>query len=373
MTRKKTNEEFLKEVHSLVDNEYSFLEPYQTNKTKIKVKHNKCGTIYEVKPLKFLQGNRCPNCYGTPKKTTQQFKEEVYSLVGNEYSVLGKYVNSKTKIKVKHNKCNSIYQVKPTDFLEGVRCPNCYGTPKKTTQQFKEEVYDLVGNEYSVLDEYINAYTKIRMKHNKCGTTYKVVPSSFIQGRRCPNCAYGHKLTTKEFAQQLREVVGNEYELISECNGSKSKVDLLHKKCGEIHRVIPNDFINHGSRCSCERTYKGEDKIKDYLDNHSIKYEQHKKFDWLNYQGQQHLDFYLEDYNLAIEYDGVQHFELVNWNGNLSLKEQERNLKDNILRDKNKDELLKEHSINLLRISYIKFDNINNILDEVLYDKKEKD
>ena len=32
------------------------------------------------------------------RKTTEEFKKEVYTLVGNEYSVLGNYINNKTKI-----------------------------------------------------------------------------------------------------------------------------------------------------------------------------------------------------------------------------------------------------------------------------------
>lgn len=31
-----------------------------------------------------------------PKKTTDQFKREVYGVVGDEYTVLGEYVSAKT-------------------------------------------------------------------------------------------------------------------------------------------------------------------------------------------------------------------------------------------------------------------------------------
>lgn len=30
--------------------------------------------------------------------------------------------------------------------------------------------------------------TKIKIKHNKCNHIYEVVPSSFLSGRRCPKC-----------------------------------------------------------------------------------------------------------------------------------------------------------------------------------------
>ena len=50
---------------------------------------------------------------------------------------------------------------------------------KKTTEKFKEEVYNLVKDEYTVLGEYLACNKKIEMKHNTCGYIYSVRPSSF--------------------------------------------------------------------------------------------------------------------------------------------------------------------------------------------------
>jgi len=59
------------------------------------------------------------------KKTTEEFKQEVFSLVQDEYEVLGDYINNRTKILIKHNKCGNNYYVRPNDFLQGYRCPYC--------------------------------------------------------------------------------------------------------------------------------------------------------------------------------------------------------------------------------------------------------
>ena len=37
------------------------------------------------------------------KKTHEKFVEEVFNLVGDEYEVLGRYVNAKTKILMRHS------------------------------------------------------------------------------------------------------------------------------------------------------------------------------------------------------------------------------------------------------------------------------
>ena len=56
---------------------------------------------------------------------------------------------------------------------------------KLTTEEFKEIVYDLVGDEYSVIGEYIKSRQKIAIKHNVCGKILEITPSSFRAGHRC--------------------------------------------------------------------------------------------------------------------------------------------------------------------------------------------
>lgn len=54
---------------------------------------------------------------------------------------------------------------------------------------FKDRVYSLVGDEYEFIDDYIDTHTLIRVKHIKCGHVYEVSPNHFIsKGTRCPFC-----------------------------------------------------------------------------------------------------------------------------------------------------------------------------------------
>ena len=186
---KKNTEIFKKEVFDLEGKEYTVLGEYIDSATKIKVKHNKCGFEYNVVPAIFLSGKRCPKCAGNIRKDTEQFKQEVFDLIGDEYTVLDEYKNALTKIKIKHNKCGYEYEVTPASFLSGRRCPKCAGTMKKNTELFTQEVFVLVGDEYSVLGKYINNRIKIKMLHKKCGYEYEVVPDAFLRGNRCPKCS----------------------------------------------------------------------------------------------------------------------------------------------------------------------------------------
>lgn len=129
---------------------------------------------------------------GTPafKKDIDYIKLEVWNLVGDEYTLLDdNYINNRTKMRIVHNKCKHSYSVAMDKFLLGRRCPNCNHGIAYDTDIFKKKVLDLVGEDYTVLGEYINSRFYISMRHNKCGNEFLISPAHFIQGRRCAYCS----------------------------------------------------------------------------------------------------------------------------------------------------------------------------------------
>ena len=362
-THKKSTEQFKEEVFDLVGEEYSVLGEYVNNHTKIIMKHNKCGFEYEVKPNNFLTGRRCIKCSGLMKKTTEQFKQEVYNLVGDEYTVLGEYKNAATKIKMKHNICNHEWEVVPYSFLSGNRCPKCAGKLKKTTDSFKKEVFDIVGNEYTVLGDYIDTKTKIKMKHNKCGNEWEVTPNHFLYSNsRCSKCFGGVKKSQEQFKEEIYNLVGDEYEFLEEYINSQTKIKIRHNVCGHEYEVAPNHFL-HGNRCpKCKSSIsKGERAIMKYLEKNKIPFSYEHKFEDLEDKIKLRFDFYLPERNICIEFDGRQHYEVVNFGG-ISQEKAEENFTVTQKHDKMKDEYCKEKGIKLLRIPYTEFKDIKKIL-----------
>lgn len=151
---------------------------------------------------------------GLPKRTHEQFVSEVESLTGDEYTVVGRYVNTDTPIRMRHNNAscqNHEYDVRPFKFLRGQRCghPECRGPrtatawrasvdmdrfliPAKTDAVFREEVIAAVGTEYTFLEAYRTGRDKLKVRHNDpgCGHEYTVRPDTFLSGgRRCPRCS----------------------------------------------------------------------------------------------------------------------------------------------------------------------------------------
>ncbi len=366
MRARKTQEQFNKEVYDLIGDEYSVLGEYINYNTKIKMKHNVCGCNWDPLPANFLHDHRCPKCANNLPYTTETFKEKVYELVGNEYEVLGEYKRALTKIKMRHTECETSYEVTPSGFLHDHRCPKCKGGVPYTDETFRQKAYELVGDEYSVLEEYKNSQTKILLQHNICGISYSVLPAAFSFGGRCPYC-FGHlPYTTETFKEKVYELVGNEYEVLGEYKNYDTKIKIKHNKCGNDYCVVPDNFI-HGTRCPVCNESKGEQKIRHYCeDNNEIFTPQYNKLPGLisdkgNPLKPDFVLFYDKEKTKVkgvIEYDGIGHFD-----ENVFGKE---SYERTIYHDQLKNEYCKKNNIPLLRIPYWEFDNIEKILDNWL-------
>ena len=285
-----THEEFLEKVYLKKGDDYEVLEEYIDSKTKISFRHKACGETFKMAPGVFLYGQNCSICFGTPKKTTEEFKQEIYDKYGLEYTLLSEYNGKGEYVQMRHKTCGTEYYVTPNNFLRDSKCPNCYGTPKKTTEEFKKEIYDRVGEDYSLIGEYINSSTRVIMKHNPCGDVYEIFPNSFLNGVRCSKCYGNKRLTTDEFKERVYNLVGDKYEVLGEYINTNTKIKLIHKECGNTFETTPNSFLG-GSRCPICKTTKGEQAIMDFLNDHSIKYKYNISYGGCKYKGLLRFDF----------------------------------------------------------------------------------
>jgi len=146
----------------------------------------------------------------------------------------------------------------------------------------------------------------------------------------------------------------------------KCQEDLSHKS----YRVTPSNFYI-GSRCPICKLSKGEIKIKQWLDINNIIYKIYKEFEGLIglNTGNLSYDFYLPNYNLLIEYQGIQHEKPIDFEGKGEewAKEQFEYQQEH---DRRKREYAKNNNINLLEIWYYDFDNIEEILTNQLLKEK---
>jgi len=360
--RRKTHEQFVKDVYELTSGDYTVLGSYEKNSAKIKMKHNNCGHVYEVTPGNFLMGKRCPKCFGTPKKTTKQFKEEVSAKHGDEYLVVGKYINNETKIAIKHSECGFEYDVKPTHLLDGHGCPRCTNHLKKETGIFKDEIAKMFNGNIELVGECTGSQNKVKLRCLIDGYEWETLQSNALKGNGCHRCANRERYTTETFKSKLREITNNNITVIGEYVNSVTKILVKHSKCGHEWEAIPSSLI---SGCGCPKCNEshGERKISAYLDKSKINYIPQYKVSGCKNKRELPFDFYIPELNLCIEYDGELHYEVARFQDKEKMKQKLKNMQIN---DSIKTKYCKENNVGLLRIPYWEFDNIETILENVL-------
>ncbi|WP_310876916.1 hypothetical protein [Priestia megaterium] len=365
MSKKKTTEEFRKEVFKITNDEYLVIGQYKNALTHVKIMHNVCKHEWDVKPSNFLNGTRCPKCYGNIKKTTKEFIKEVHDLVNNEYEVVGDYTNNQTKLLIRHNICKTEWNILPNAFLRGNRCPTCSGKKKKDTVTFKKEVYKLVADEYYVLGEYEHNKKKILMKHNKCSHLWKVAPLNFINGTRCPLCFKNNRginlrFTHSDFENQINAIYKDEYTLLSDYLKMSEDILVRHnsERCKNYQFYIKPYSLKQGHGCPVCKSSKGERKIISLLNKLNIKYDYQFKFK--DCRNELPLPFDFKVKNVLIEYDGEQHFKAATFFGGEESFKRRRN------NDEIKNEFCTKNAITLFRIPYWKFDKLEDIVLNIL-------
>ena len=253
MSRRLTTEMFIDYVFDNFDDEFEVRGEYLGNKTPILMYHKECDREFTIRPSNFKTRKRCSLCHGTFKKTTSQFKKEVFDAVGIEYEVLGEYTLARANIKMKHKKCGHEYETTPDSFLNsGSRCHKCAGNQPKNTDIFKKEVFERSQNEYKVVGEYVNKNTLVEMEHTECGHIFDMRPDDFLNGGQgCPPCGikrrsgknhykYNPNLTEEE--RQRRDMFNGEIKKWR--NVIYKRDNYTCAKCGAYGRRLNAHHIN---------------------------------------------------------------------------------------------------------------------------------
>lgn len=246
---------------------------------------------------------------------------------------------------------------------------------KLTNDDIVQKIHELVGDEYCKLDNiYTNTNTKFPIRHNTCGHEYKIAWNTFQSGSRCPKCSGLMKLTNEEIVQKMYELLGDEYtKLDDNYINATTKFPIRHELCGHEYEVNWNNFKS-GKRCPKCNQSKGERFISDYLTNKNISFTAQVRFNDCKHKLPLPFDFGIIDKNkkiiALIEYDGQQHFKPSRFKTSTTQEQAEENLKQTQLRDQIKNQYCKENNIPLLRIKYNEDiqEKLDNFLGSLFFD-----
>jgi hypothetical protein len=291
---------------------------------KVFIKHLSCGNIYPVKPDKFFNGRRCPNCqHGSKAKTQEQFEKEIYDLYGDEVKVVDIYTKNNKKMKFIHYPKNSFlepheFETTPLILLDSRKkekngCPCGVCSKNHMANSLKDKFYKAANGEYELLSEITTYNQPITIKHLVCGNVYtlKQAGTFIIKGRRCNKCKnLKPMITTDEFKKEVFDLVGDEYTVLGDYQGDKVKIKMRHNKCNKEFFMKPNAFKcpnsplkDTGNRCPyCSGIFsKFEDDLVKYIKTfYSSKIIRNSR----KIISPKELDIYFPDKKIAIECNG---------------------------------------------------------------------
>lgn len=260
-------------------------------------------------------------------------------------------------------------------------CKKCADKYNALRQNYTFEIFvkksnDIHGDTYSYNKNYgyHGCSVKIPIYCKKHGEFWQT-PNEHLQGYGCPIC--GHKkaglyrrMKVEEFIEKAKIVHGIKYnyENIKQLETLRSYIYPICPKHGSF-KIIAQYHLD-GIGCPLCNESKLENQVRSVLEKKNIKYVYEQKFEWLKYNAPMSLDFYLPDYNVAIECQGEQHFRPVNFGG-CSKEEAEINFNKILNRDKFKKTLCEKHNI---PIFYVNYDDIinekcNEIIEVITYAK----
>lgn len=253
----------------------------------------------------------------TRRKTHEEFVREIQEKYGNEYSVLGKYVSAHIKILIRHNcnKCNNYeWEVSPNSLLHGHGCPKCKGSMKKTTEMFKQEVKEKFRDEYSILEKYVNDKTKIKVRHNseKCNNyEWLISPSNLLHGCGCPVCANRRTVlginTIYDTDKWMVDLGILEEDAKKYSHSSNKKITVTCPDCGRKRNLkIEHIYTYKSILCPCGDGKSYPEKfMMNTLEQLKLNYEIEYSAKWC--KGKRY-DFYIPSLNTIIETHGEQHY-----------------------------------------------------------------
>ena len=199
------------------------------------------------------------------------------------------------------------------------QCPYCNKKKSKiTNDNFKQKVFDLVGDEYTVIGDYVNNYTKVKLRHNKCGFIIEMMPKHFLNdGHRCRACAMKNRYN-KTFINDLAMMSNNQLYAIDHYSGAFNFITIKCATCDSVFKTTPHSIYsqyrkygNIRCRLCSHNTSVGEKHLIEIFNKYNIKYIYNKSLPGCNHKKPLRFDFIIGDENnplACIEFDGEQHY-----------------------------------------------------------------
>ena len=354
MSKRLTKEQFIEKSRKVHGDKYDYSKvEYINNSTKVCIICPIHGEFWQT-PANHMNGQDCPECSGRGN-TTESIIEKFKKIHGDKYDyskVIFERVDKKVCIICP---IHGEFWQEPRLHLKGCGCKYCAGKDM-TTEEFIRRAREVHGDKYD--------YSKVKFITNKTKVCiicpihgeFWQEPSNHVNGKNgCPKCGYNNihnkrKYTNEWFIEKARAIHGDKYDYSKvEYYNIDTPVCIICPIHGEFWQT-PYHHLRRKQGCPICKQSHMENDISNFLNKNNIRFIpqcDNKTIEWLKRQS---LDFYLPDYNVAIECQGEQHFQPVEHFGGEKKLETMRKL------DIKKYKLCEEHNIKLYYFSDVNVD-----------------
>lgn len=294
----------------------------------------------------------------------EEFDKRGYQLISNNY------INNHTYLFYicPQHRDKGLLKITYANFRQGKGCIYCGGRARKTQQEYINELSNKKPN-IEVIGKYVSLKTIIEHKCKICGHEWMARPDNLLYNKNgCPKCGKRASVTFGEVIERMNTINKN-IEINSNIDINKivkvkEKISVRCKKCNYTWYSAINNLLS-GKSCPICKNSKGGQKIQEILNENNIEYAAQKSFSDLISKGNLKFDFYLPKYKCCIEYDGLQHYEPCTFGG-ISYEKAQGNLHSLRERDAIKNLYCQNKGMQLVRIPYWDYDNIENIILSII-------
>ena len=260
------------------------------------------------------------------KLTNEEFIKVANNIHNNKYDYsLVNYINNYTKVKI-ICPLHGIFEQEPRSHYER-GCKQCSNLKKSSFSNFisiSNQIHNFK-YDYSLID-YKNHRTKIKIICPIHGVFEQFAGNHIRFGHGCPKCYFDTTRHTKEiFISNSKKIHGEKFDYsLVEYKNAHTKVKIICKIHGVFNQTPTNHLKGQG--CPICQESKGEIEISKILSDMNISFINQYKFISCTNKRQLPFDFYLPHLNICIEYDGEQHFrEIKKYGGKKGLETRQKN------------------------------------------------
>lgn len=287
------------------------------------------------------------------RKITQDIFEKELKEKHPNLIPLSEYKGSKNKIIVRCIIHNYEFKTIPNNLQQGRGCKYC---ANESRSKCNRKSIDEVKNDFNIVHKNKYSYQLLEeeYKSNKSIITFicpihgeqHIKALKHLQGQGCKYCSHqSYPHTFDSFSLIANQVHNNRYDYLKETYiDNETPMTMICPIHGEFQQMPKN----HLQGCGCQQCKESslERKMRSILDANKINYiPQYKEHSSNN----KSVDFYLVDYSIAIECQGIQHFIPINFFGG------ENKFEETVKRDIDKFNELSSNGDNVLYITSKKY------------------